>query len=261
MDLLLVLLKKLCNGKRKNDLKVILMSATLDSELFSEYFTKCPIIKIPGRTFPVKSMYLEDLISESKIIINKPLTYKLTSHDERIKLNRIKEAYMGTPYNDRVFNQLVKWDDSNSNKIDVELLCKTILHINKKFNTIDAKNNDRKCAILVFLPGVYEITETESLLHELIQRKQMDMDKFWILPLHSKLPTLSQKKVFDIPPNGVTKIVLSTNIAETSITINDVKYVIDCGKMRESEYDRNKRISVLKEIWISRGISIAKSSY
>ena len=73
-----------------------------------------------------------------------------------------------------------------------------------------------------------------------------------MLPLHSSLSSEDQKAVFKRPPPGITKVVLATNIAETSITIDDVVFVIDSGKAKLNKYDPNKRMSSLVESWISR---------
>ncbi|CAN0374751.1 unnamed protein product [Hapterophycus canaliculatus] len=69
-----------------------------------------------------------------------------------------------------------------------------------------------------------------------------DERKFQILPLHSGVPTSKQRQVFVRPPKGCRKIVLSTNIAETSITIDDVAFVIDSGRAKESNYDPHLKI-------------------
>lgn len=70
--------------------------------------------------------------------------------------------------------------------------------------------------------------------------------------LHSALPILEQDKVFDIAPEGVRKCILSTNIAETSITIDGIRFVIDSGKVKEMQYESKTRMNRLQEIWISK---------
>ena len=67
-----------------------------------------------------------------------------------------------------------------------------------------------------------------------------DKKRFRVLPLHGSLATQEQQLVFESTPRGVQKIVLSTNIAETSVTIDDIVFVIDCGKMKEKHYDSAK---------------------
>jgi len=65
------------------------------------------------------------------------------------------------------------------------------------------------------------------------------------------MPTTVQRSVFDRPPPGVRKIILATNIAETSITIDDVVYVIDCGKIKMKQYDVESNIQTLLPEWVS----------
>jgi HrpA-like RNA helicase len=73
-----------------------------------------------------------------------------------------------------------------------------------------------------------------------------DVGPLWILPLHGSLSSMEQKKVFQRPPPGVRKIVLSTNVAETSITIDDVVYVIDSGRHKEMMYDASRGLACLE---------------
>ena len=73
-----------------------------------------------------------------------------------------------------------------------------------------------------------------------------------MLPLHGSMPTAHQREIFDRPPPGVRKVVLATNIAETSITIDDVVFVVDCGKAKEKSYDPLNKLATLLPQWISQ---------
>ena len=73
-----------------------------------------------------------------------------------------------------------------------------------------------------------------------------------LLALHSTLPAAEQRRVFDTPPRHTRKVVLSTNIAETSVTIPDVVYVVDAGKLRERQYDPHRGVSSLVEVHVSK---------
>ena len=89
-------------------------------------------------------------------------------------------------------------------------------------------------AVLIFLPGIADIT---SLLRALqMSRHFSQEDRFLLLPLHSSLTSQEQSAVFERCPPGVRKLILATNIAETSIAINDVVYVVDSGRVRELRY-------------------------
>ena len=77
--------------------------------------------------------------------------------------------------------------------------------------------------------------------------------KRWIiLALHSTLSADDQDRVFDHPPDGVRKCILSTNIAETSVTVDGVRFVADSGKVKEMSYDSGVKMKKLQEFWISR---------
>jgi len=105
-------------------------------------------------------------------------------------------------------------------------------------------------AILVFLPGWEDINQTrERLFASPFFR---DSSRFLVLSLHSMIPSSEQKKVFKRPPAGVRKIILSTNIAETAVTIDDVVFVIDSGRMKEKSYDPYNNVSTLHASWVSK---------
>uniref|UniRef100_A0A667Z8V9 ATP-dependent DNA/RNA helicase DHX36 n=1 Tax=Myripristis murdjan TaxID=586833 RepID=A0A667Z8V9_9TELE len=250
-DVLLVIVKDLL--KLRQDLKIILMSATLNAEKFSKYFDNCPIIHIPGLAFPVEEFLLEDVVEM--------IRYRPQRQDHRPSRKRgfmqgrhsrpekeEKEAeyreswpcYARTlqgRYSDNTIEVLEMLD--NDEKIDLELIMALIRHI---------VLNEEEGAILVFLPGWDNI----SSLNDLLMAQQMfRSDRFIIIPLHSLMPTVNQTQVFKRPPPGVRKIVIATNIAETSITIDDVVYVIDGGKIKETHFDTNNNISTMAAEWVS----------
>lgn len=111
-------------------------------------------------------------------------------------------------------------------------------------------SESKEGAVLVFLPGWDDINKTRDKL--LSSPYFKDTSKFLIIALHSMVPLVEQKKVFKHPPPGCRKIVLSTNIAETSVTIDDVVYVIDSGRMKEKSYDPYNNVSTLQSSWISK---------
>lgn len=249
-DVLMAIVKDLLLLRR--DLKVILMSATLNAEKFSQYFNNCPMLHIPGFTYPVQEYLLEDIIEM--------LGYFPKNIDKRPKWKRRfmqgridnpekeeKEAlYMEQwaefvrklqgRYSASTIEALELVDDE---KVDLDLIVELIRHI-------VLKGEDG--AILVFLPGWDNI----STLHDLLMAQVMfKSDRFIIIPLHSLMPTVNQTQVFKKPPPGVRKIVIATNIAETSITIDDVVHVIDGGKIKETHYDTQNNISTMTAVWVS----------
>jgi HrpA-like RNA helicase len=109
--------------------------------------------------------------------------------------------------------------------------------------------------VLVFLPGWDEIQAVRNILQD-SQRYPLlgidfnDSNKFELHILHSTIPIADQQAVFEPPSNpSIRRIVLSTNIAETSVTIPDVVYVVDSAKCREKRYDPERRLSQLVSAW------------
>jgi HrpA-like RNA helicase len=111
-------------------------------------------------------------------------------------------------------------------------------------------------AILVFLPGTREIDNVRELLVAAAARAKVGgalaLDPDWILPLHGALPPDDQRRVFQRPPPGRVKVVLSTNVAETSITIDDVVCVVDAGRVKEERYDAERLMSSLEDVSVSK---------
>lgn len=105
-------------------------------------------------------------------------------------------------------------------------------------------------AILIFFSGWGDISEFSLLLDTTPPFN--DRSKFVVHPLHSGIPSREQRNVFVAPPMGVRKIVLSTNIAETSLTIEDIAFVIDTGRAKVKSYDPHLKTSTLQESWISQ---------
>ena len=133
----------------------------------------------------------------------------------------------------------------DDNQVDTSLLLEVLLHI--------VKSSSGDGAILVFLPGWMEISEFNMMLENTFPFR--DRSKYLVLPLHSGIPSRDQRKVLQRPPNGMRKIVLSTNIAETSLTIEDVSFVVDTGRAKEKNYDPHLKTSTLQPTWISQASS------
>nr|XP_045581846.1 ATP-dependent RNA helicase DHX30-like [Procambarus clarkii] len=106
-------------------------------------------------------------------------------------------------------------------------------------------------AILCFLPGWQDISLIQTRLLEDEHLKK----KLCVLPLHSRLGSQDQEMIFEDPPEGKRKVVLATNLAETSLTINDVVFVVDTGFHKEYRYNSKKDLTVLGNHWISRANS------
>uniref|UniRef100_A0A5F8HEV5 ATP-dependent DNA/RNA helicase DHX36 n=2 Tax=Monodelphis domestica TaxID=13616 RepID=A0A5F8HEV5_MONDO len=250
-DVLMTVIKDLLNFRP--DLKVILMSATLNAEKFSEYFDHSPMIHIPGFTFPVAEYLLEDVIEKIRYMPEntdrKPQFKRgfMQGHVNRPEKEEKETIYkerwpdyvrqLRGRYSANTIDVLEMMDDD---KVDLNLVAALIRHI-----VLEEEDG----AILVFLPGWDNI----STLHDLLMSQVMfKSDRFIIIPLHSLMPTVNQTQVFKRTPPGVRKIVIATNIAETSITIDDVVHVIDGGKIKETHFDTQNNISTMAAEWVSK---------
>eukprot|EP00934_Nitzschia_sp_Nitz4_P009465 Nitzschia sp. Nitz4//scaffold4_size323378//311970//317685//NITZ4_000719-RA/size323378-snap-gene-0.432-mRNA-1//1//CDS//3329553576//9455//frame0 len=236
-DFLIIVLKDLL-ARRKN-LKLVLMSATLNSDAFSRYFAQCPVVSIPGRAHPVKENRLEDILEFTGYQVQEHSDYaRKTDNDKPPKISKSKLRQLYYPkYSKETIHSLSIVDEE---VINYELIA-TLL---EKITLAQDEG-----AILVFMPGMMEITKT---IDEMYKKELFQSDRVRIYPLHSSLSTAEQTAIFEVPPKGVRKIVVGTNIAETSITIEDVVYVVDAGRVKENRRDEMNETPTLVECWVSR---------
>ena len=126
--------------------------------------------------------------------------------------------------------------------IDYDLVERLLVH---------ADESEGSGAFLVFLPGVGEVTNLCERLgsHPSFAPRR---GKHRIVPLHSRCTPAEQREAFKVPPRGVRKIVVATNVAETSVTIPDVVVVVDTGRVKERQWDPRRGMASLEEGWVSR---------
>uniref|UniRef100_A0A8C4QJA6 Putative ATP-dependent RNA helicase DHX57 n=1 Tax=Eptatretus burgeri TaxID=7764 RepID=A0A8C4QJA6_EPTBU len=281
-DFLLLVLKKLL--EKRKDLHVILMSATLNAEVFSHYFGSCPIVQVPGHTFPVKQYFLEDVIGKTHYVLKDRSPYmrslrrpngagkkskraKSTMQDleeefEELVLGPVVVPEDSQPDHDLTLTQLQQRYQGYSKTVlrtlaamDVEKVNLDLIEALLEF-IVNGNHPDGPGAVLVFVPGFMEI---KTLLQQLQTNQLFNSgQRCLLLPLHSCLSREEQHAVFQKPPAGVTKIVISTNIAETSLTIDDIVYVIDTGRMKEKRFDPAKSMESLDDTWVSRANSVQR---
>ncbi|KAG5080731.1 hypothetical protein JHK86_004796 [Glycine max] len=217
-DFLIIILRDLL--PRRPDLRLILMSATINADMFSKYFANAPTMHILGFTYPVAEHFLEDVLEKTRYSIKSDFdNFEGNSRRRRKQqdskkdpLTEMFEAYTNYKnYSLGVRKSLEAWSGS---QIDLGLVEATIEYICR---------NEAGGAILVFLTGWDEI---------------------------SKL--LDKLKGNNLVGDPSKKIVLATNIAESSITIDDVVYVIDWGKAKETSYDALNKLACLLPSWISK---------
>ena len=195
IDFLLGYLKQLL--PRRPDLKVIITSATIDAERFSQHFNGAPVLEVSGRTYPVEILY-------------RPLTSKDEDDAEVELTDAIVDAA----------DELARYGEGD---------------------------------ILVFLPGEREIREAAEALRKSTLRRNDE-----ILPLFARLSHAEQHKIFH-PSGAKRRIVLATNVAETSLTVPGIKYVIDTGLARVKRYSARAKVEQLHVEKISQAAARQRS--
>ena len=186
IDFLLGFLKQLL--QKRNDLKIVITSATIDVDKFSSHFGNAPIVSVSGRTYPVEARY-------------EPL--------------------------------LPGMDDQIEDDVQIDGIISAFEDILKHDKQLGRSSGD----VLVFLSSEREIRETALKLRK---RKFKDTE---ILPLYGRLRHSEQIKIFS--PHRGKRIVLATNVAETSITVPGINYVIDTGFARISRYSLQSKVQRL----------------
>jgi small subunit ribosomal protein S24e len=243
-DLLLVVLKQLMAQKKaKNQkLKIILMSATIDPTLFQKYFANeaghpADVVSVPGRSYPVKKYFLEDYLPKliagpSKWVTEQDLVARYLHRE----LGPTEVAKLGI----HPPRQEPREEDL---ELPYPLIASTIAHV---------LNSSEDGHVLVFLPGWEEISSTQKALLQPLGPLGINFNssKYSLHLLHSTIPLAEQQVIFEPPAPGVRRVILATNIAETSITIPDVVYVIDTAKIKEQRYDPDRHMSSLVSAWV-----------
>ena len=186
--------------RQRDDLKVILMSATLDAGKFSKYFNECPLISIPGKCWPVEIFYTPE---PEKDYIEAAIRTCIQIH--------LTEKQKGSGL---FFYENLILDTGN------------ILSV--KIKPVEGD-------VLVFLTGQEEIEDACKRIKEEVDKMGSEVGDVKCVPLYSTLPIGLQSRIFEpappVKPNGAIgrKIIIATNIAETAITIDNLVYVVDPG--------------------------------
>ncbi|MCL1931981.1 MAG: ATP-dependent RNA helicase, partial [Treponema sp.] len=217
IDFILGLLKRVLESR--HDFKVIISSATINAEVFSEYYGECPVVKIDAQRFPVTLIY-EPPIAGSR-------------EEKREK----REDKRGSRERD---NERQGRGGGSDNAMEAVLM---------KAEAITARfiAEKREGDILVFLSG-------EKMIKECMKRLAMSSvgGSLHLIPLYGRLGKEEQERVFEAAPRGKTKVVVATNIAETSVTIDGITAVIDSGLSKLNWYNPRSFTSSLIEAPISK---------
>ncbi|KAI0094894.1 P-loop containing nucleoside triphosphate hydrolase protein [Irpex rosettiformis] len=250
-DLLLVVLKRLLADRkaRGKPIKVVLMSATIDPKLFQEYFpdkdgVPASIIDIPGRSFPVQKQFLDEYLPT--LVQSVDARSRWVFQDDLVQKYLLQQLGPSVASIQGLPPSISSKQTSASNEdvdIPYPLIAIAITH---------ALKNSDDGHVLVFLPGWDEISGVQKCLQDTRNWLGLDYNTnaYSIHTLHSSVPLVEQQAIFNPPPAGQRRIILATNIAETSVTIPDVVYVVDSAKVKELQYDPERRISSLVSAWV-----------
>lgn len=182
---------------KRPDLKVIITSATLDVERFSEYFNGAPIFQVEGRSFPVEVRY-----------------------------RPISELPVGGS------------DDDEFDNVEENLPRAVVSAVEECYQDADRKGQGQHADILIFASTEREIRE----LQDALQKHGPKHTE--ILPLYARLALAEQQRIFN-PSGKGRRIIIATNVAETALTVPNIRYVIDAGFARMSRYSYRSRVQRL----------------
>ncbi|ORY29995.1 P-loop containing nucleoside triphosphate hydrolase protein [Naematelia encephala] len=230
-DLLICLLRDLL--ERNKTIKVVLMSATINEQIFIKYFGGCPSLTIPGFTHPVTDYYLEDVIPQIHFTPQAQRFGPRQTEEQKASI-RADFAKLNLDNDSQRALEIL----SASDRIDYSLVAAVVKHVVSNASTPSG-------AVLVFMPGVMEIRQCISEL------QSTSLGSVEIIPLHANLSSAEQRRVF-LSTAPRRKIVVATNVAETSVTIPDVVYVVDGGRVKETQFDAESGMQRLVECWTSR---------
>lgn len=261
------------------------MSATIDSKVFCNFFGGAPFLDIPGRTFPVASYYLEDLLEATGHIIEEGSPCAIRRDRMKEKTTQLWVTGRGgekqkkvVSLEDEVHHEVTSEDFSDYSmatrrsmeRVDEKALNYELIEDILGMLLLDFERNDSivlpegsdlnsigKGSFLVFLPGIGEIRALTEILQA--SRHFGNRSRFDIVPMHSSLSPRDQRRAFIKPKAGCQKIILATNLCETSITIPDVVCVIDTGLMREVRLEKRTGTSTLVTDWCSRANAMQRA--
>ena len=183
--------------KKRPDLKIIITSATLDVNRFSQYFNGAPIFEVEGRSFPVEVVY-----------------------------RPISEMSIGGS------------DDDDFDDFEENLPRAVVQAVEECFRDAESKGHPEHADILIFSSTEQEIRELQETLQKFGPKHTQ------ILTLYARLALAEQQKIFN-PSGGGRRIIIATNVAETALTVPNIRYVIDSGFARISRYNYRSRVQRL----------------
>ena len=221
IDFLLGYLKQLL--PKRPDLKVIVTSATIDAERFSSHFNGAPVLEVSGRTFPVEIRY--------RPLGKAGFRAKETAQADNAQFDLDDDTIFGITRKAKTEARWLEEDDEE------EAIEEAIL------DAADDLLQQADGDILVFLPGEREIRDVADHLRK-YQGRSAKLKHIEVLPLFARLSIEDQQKIFK--SHSARRIVLATNVAETSLTVPGIKYVIDAGLARVNRYSPRAKVEQLQ---------------
>jgi ATP-dependent RNA helicase DHX57 len=272
VDLCMLLLRRMLHATAASTPRVCLMSATADAEALAAYFGGAPsaaVLRVPGRAHPVRTLFLEDVLEAQPTLrlappqrapqrpasaaqqqqqqrrregepapqvrrLDLPPCDDGDDGDDRAPSERDAPLPPGG-YSAATMSTLRQWD---GDRIDYALLTAAVAHA-----VAHLCAGSPSGAVLVFLPGAAEIARAAAAIgaHPVLARFAR------CVPLHGSLPVAAQQRAFEPAPPGVTKVVLSTNVAETAVTIPDCTVVVDTCRVKEMSFDAARGMTRLAD--------------
>lgn len=221
IDFLLGYLKQLL--PKRPDLKIIVTSATIDAERFSSHFNGAPVIEVSGRTYPVEIRY--------RPLGKAGFRAKESGEAENAQFDLEDDTIFGIARKAKTEARWLEEDDEE------EAIEEAIM------DAADDLLRQGDGDILVFLPGEREIRDTADHLRK-YQGRSAKLKHIEVLPLFARLSIEDQQKIFK--SHSSRRIVLATNVAETSLTVPGIKYVIDAGLARMNRYSTRAKVEQLQ---------------
>ncbi|KAJ5929657.1 hypothetical protein N7454_006607 [Penicillium verhagenii] len=278
IDLIMLLLKRYVDQCRLNGVrvpKIVILSATIDLDLFSSYFTNiglngeripAPHISIPGRQYEVKKHHLEDVLDDMATTFEPAILSRLLRGPEtKAFLDKHYARFKGSKNSNTVTTNSALKNFSNLNRVParIEVEDKLIPYGLTAALILHLLTTTTSGAILVFLPGLLPIEKLAQRILEFTAMKGFDIDfanqdRFRLLKLHAALPH-EMAKLSQPFPKSCRRVFLSTDVAEASVTIPDVKYVIDSGRVNNVVYNHTGRSSRLGSFWASKSSIIQRA--
>lgn len=213
------------------------------------YFNNCPILRIPGNIYPIREHFLEDYITKLKYPFDNTMNHRRKNRssdkdEDGMNFNQYLDELQFDLASQHKPIEVLKKLQAIGTDFGLEINCDLVVSVIEFICRISDSGT-----ILIFLPGWSEIVKCTQLLRQ----RTLLASYLQILPLHSLLPLHNQQEIFDPPRHPtIRKVILATSIAETSITIDDVVYVIDTGRTKASDYDLETQGKCLLPTYVSR---------